>query len=101
MIKPEWGKKRTCTKCSTKFYDLCQKAIICPKCGAEYVAEEEHKKRRSSGESKRAKKNVIEVLEDIEVVSDDLGIEDDLDVDTELGDDLALPEDDFVEAEDR
>ena len=22
MVKPEWGTKRTCPKCSTRFYDL-------------------------------------------------------------------------------
>jgi hypothetical protein len=22
MVKPEWGTKRTCTKCATRFYDL-------------------------------------------------------------------------------
>nr|MBA3527108.1 FYDLN acid domain-containing protein [Sphingomonas sp.] len=22
MVKPEWGTKRTCPKCATRFYDL-------------------------------------------------------------------------------
>ena len=27
------GKKHTCIKCSTKFYDLGKEDILCPKCG--------------------------------------------------------------------
>ena len=34
MIKPEWGTKRTCPKCATRFYDL-EKAdpVTCIECG--------------------------------------------------------------------
>ena len=28
------GKKHICRNCSTKFYDLNKKEVICPKCGA-------------------------------------------------------------------
>ncbi len=37
MSKPEWGTKRTCQSCNTRFYDLRKEPIICPKCGSEYV----------------------------------------------------------------
>ena len=36
MAKPEWGKKRTCQKCGTKYYDLNKTPMICPSCGAEF-----------------------------------------------------------------
>jgi len=32
MSKPEWGTKRICQNCSTRFYDLHRQPIICPKC---------------------------------------------------------------------
>ena len=36
MAKTEWGKKRICTYCNTKYYDLNKSPIICPSCGAEF-----------------------------------------------------------------
>ena len=34
MVKESWGKKRTCPKCDTRFYDLNKDPLICPNCGA-------------------------------------------------------------------
>ena len=36
MAKPEWGIKRICFSCNTKYYDLNKSPIICPSCGAEF-----------------------------------------------------------------
>lgn len=33
MAKPEWGTKRTCHACGTRFYDLQHSPATCPKCG--------------------------------------------------------------------
>ena len=34
MIKPEWGTKRTCPKCATRFYDLTKDDPVgCINCG--------------------------------------------------------------------
>ena len=34
MVKPEWGSKRTCPKCSTRFYDLGKdEPVTCIECG--------------------------------------------------------------------
>lgn len=33
MAKPEWGKKRSCPSCGSKFYDLRKDPIVCPSCG--------------------------------------------------------------------
>jgi len=40
LIKPEWGVKRQCTKCNTRFYDL-EKAdpVTCINCGNAWVPE--------------------------------------------------------------
>jgi len=40
MVKPEWGTKRTCPKCSTRFYDLGKDdPVHCIECGTDFVAE--------------------------------------------------------------
>ena len=34
MIKPEWGTKRACPKCATRFYDLTKdEPVTCINCG--------------------------------------------------------------------
>ena len=35
MAKPEWGKKRTCQDCGSRYYDMMRSPAVCPKCGAE------------------------------------------------------------------
>lgn len=47
MANPEWGTKRICQNCGTKFYDLKREPIICPKCQSEYDPEAFLKTRRS------------------------------------------------------
>ena len=40
MVKPEWGTKRTCPKCATRFYDLGKEdPVTCIECGTEFVPE--------------------------------------------------------------
>jgi uncharacterized protein (TIGR02300 family) len=40
MVKPEWGTKRTCPKCSTRFYDLGNEdPVHCIECGNEWLPE--------------------------------------------------------------
>ena len=40
MVKPEWGTKRTCPKCSTRFYDLGNEdPVHCIECGNDWVPE--------------------------------------------------------------
>ena len=40
MVKPEWGTKRTCPKCSTRFYDLGnEEPVNCIECGNSWIPE--------------------------------------------------------------
>ncbi len=40
MVKPEWGTKRTCPKCSTRFYDLGKDdPVHCIECGTDWMPE--------------------------------------------------------------
>ena len=48
MTKPEWGTKRICSSCGTKYYDLRRTPIACPKCETPYVSAPPPKPRRSA-----------------------------------------------------
>ena len=40
MVKPEWGPKRTCPKCSARFSDLGKEdPVHCIECGTDFVPE--------------------------------------------------------------
>ncbi len=40
MVKPEWGSKRTCPKCATRFYDLRKEdPCTCISCGYAWLPE--------------------------------------------------------------
>ena len=40
MVKPEWGTKRTCPKCATRFYDLGKDdPVNCIQCGVSWYPE--------------------------------------------------------------
>ncbi|MBM3618889.1 MAG: TIGR02300 family protein [Alphaproteobacteria bacterium] len=45
MAKQEWGVKRSCPKCSAKFYDLNKNPAECPACHAKFDPEQQVKKR--------------------------------------------------------
>lgn len=47
MAKPEWGLKRLCPNCGTRYYDMRHDPIVCPKCGAHFDAEAVVKTRRT------------------------------------------------------
>jgi uncharacterized protein (TIGR02300 family) len=46
LVKPEWGTKRICPNCGTRYYDLHRDPIACPKCGAGFDPEVLLKTRR-------------------------------------------------------
>ncbi len=47
MAKPEWGSKRICPSCGTRYYDLLHKPVICPKCSTPFDPEAFLKSRRA------------------------------------------------------
>ena len=47
MAKPEWGVKRACLACGTRFYDMRKDPILCPSCGAKFDVESIFRPRRS------------------------------------------------------
>jgi uncharacterized protein (TIGR02300 family) len=107
MVKPEWGTKRTCPKCATRFYDLGKDSpVSCIECGAAWEPEpvlkskqplpfdEPTKDDAASPEQADADLGAdldIDVDEDAEVSPDDevdLGGDDDLGVDTADGESI-------------
>jgi uncharacterized protein (TIGR02300 family) len=47
LAKPEWGSKRICPSCGTRYYDLLRKPVICPKCATPFDPEAFLKSRRA------------------------------------------------------
>ena len=117
MAKPEWGKKRICPACNTKYYDLKKSPIICPSCGIEFDPDIYLRSRKGKSLSP---KNTLESNEDIsniddieietgeEVVSDDDPILDiskddkdnDGEVEIEIEDDISFIGDDEISEDD-
>ncbi|HEY0622124.1 TIGR02300 family protein [Sphingomonas sp.] len=101
MVKPEWGTKRTCPKCATRFYDLTKdEPVTCISCGFAWEPEPILKSKQPlpfesvKGEADKKKDDADLGDEDLDVDEDaegspdddvDLGGDDDLGVDT--GDD--------------
>ena len=93
MAKPEWGKKRICLACNTKYYDFNKSPIICPSCGSEFDPDIYLKSRKSKNlsakvvsEKKQNMSEDISNIDDIETDADDEVVSDDdplLDINTE------------------
>ena len=47
MAKPEWGVKRACLACGTRFYDMRKDPIVCPSCSAKFDVETIFRPRRT------------------------------------------------------
>lgn len=95
MSKPEWGTKRTCQNCTTRFYDMHRQPITCPKCETVFDPETLTKKRR--GRPPLSEVKTLPAAEGLEVVLD-------LDLDEDLAplsetDDLLEDTSDFGEDE--
>ncbi|PKP90960.1 MAG: TIGR02300 family protein [Alphaproteobacteria bacterium HGW-Alphaproteobacteria-16] len=97
MVKPEWGTKRTCPKCATRFYDLGKDdPVTCISCGIHWEPEPILKSKQplpfeAAKEDLEKKKK-----DDADLGDDDLDIEEDgegsPDDDVDLGgdDDLGV-----------
>lgn len=48
VAKPEWGVKRTCLNCGTRFYDMQHRPIVCPSCESAFEEDAFMRTRRGS-----------------------------------------------------
>ena len=70
MVKESWGKKRTCPKCDTRFYDLNKDPLICPNCehtfSLESIMEVFKKSPKETSTKKTSAQTSSTEIEDIE-----------------------------------
>ena len=103
VAKPEWGTKRSCQSCGTKFYDLRKPQIVCPKCGAEFDPQLVSRPQRPRPAAAPAPKPAEAVeLEGVEVELDEEVIEDEAEEEDEVIEDaseLGGDKDDMFEIE--
>ena len=72
MANPEWGKKRICLACNTKYYDLNKSPIICPSCGTEFDPDTNLKSRKGKSLlTKVVPENNQNISEEISIIDDD------------------------------
>ncbi len=74
MAKAEWGLKRICPHCGTRYYDMKKKPPVCPSCGATFDPETLMKSRRgrvTAEEKARKAAAATEVIEDLPIVEGD------------------------------
>lgn len=88
MPKEEWGTKRLCPHCATRFYDLNHDPMTCPACGAEFTVES-----LTSGRSRSLISEKTAAAENRNELVDDEDLDDDADS-SDLDDDLLDDDDD-------
>jgi uncharacterized protein (TIGR02300 family) len=101
MVKPEWGAKRTCPKCSTRFYDLGRdNPVHCIECGTDFMPEPVLKSKQPMAfEAAPAAPVAKEPAEDTELAAEELAIDEDEEVSADEEVDLETGDDDLgVEA---
>jgi uncharacterized protein (TIGR02300 family) len=96
MVKPEWGTKRTCPKCSTRFYDLTKEdPVTCINCGVNWYPEPVLKSKQPLPyEAAKPEKEVEK--EDTDLAAEDLEIDVDEDAEENPDDEVDLGGDDDI-----
>ena len=88
MVKPEWGTKRTCPNCGTRFYDLNKEdPVTCIECGEEWTPEPVLKSKQPILAEEESKKK-----KDAEADSDLGGDDDEDDLDIDIDEDGDSPD---------
>lgn len=95
MPKEEWGTKRLCPDCNTRFYDLNRDPMTCPACGHEFSLESfttgRNRMLAADKASNRASDEVLDDDDDLDADADDAAIDDDL-LDDDEDDEVSLDE---------
>jgi uncharacterized protein (TIGR02300 family) len=90
VVKAEWGTKRACPKCNTRFYDLTKdEPVTCIACGYAWVPEPMLKSKQTTP-FEQAKPTTADGADAVDAVDEDLDIdaaEDAEAPDVDLGDD--------------
>jgi len=85
MPKDEWGVKRLCPQCASRFYDLRRDPMTCPECGYGFVLESLSSVRgrvmiadKAPPKAREAAVDELETETEIDEDSSDVDIDDDL-----------------------
>ena len=96
MVKPEWGSKRTCPKCSTRFYDLGKDDTVhCINCGNDFVPEPALKSKQPMAFEAAPVAAAKEPEKDDELAAEDLAIDEDAEVSADEEVDLDTGDEDL------
>src|SRR3712207_6606124 len=78
MVKAEWGTKRSCPKCGTRFYDLGKEdPVTCISCGVSWEPEPVLKSKQPLPFDAPKKEVVADEAPDSDLAADDLEIDED------------------------
>ena len=78
MVKAEWGTKRTCPKCGTRFYDLGKEdPVTCIHCGIAWDPEPVLKSKQPLPFDAPKKEADVPEKEDVDLAAEDLVIDED------------------------
>jgi uncharacterized protein (TIGR02300 family) len=98
MVKAEWGTKRTCPKCGTRFYDLGKDdPVTCINCGVAWEPEPVLKSKQPLPFDAPKKEVEADVAPDSDLAAEDLEIDEDVeqnpDDEVDIGgdDDIGVP----------
>lgn len=96
MVKPEWGTKRTCPKCSARFYDLGKEdPVTCIECGVNWFPEPVLKSKQPLP-YETAKPEKEKETADSDLAADDLEIDVDEEAEENPDDEVDLGGDDDI-----
>jgi len=97
MVNPEWGTKRTCPKCATRFYDLGKDdPITCIACGINWHPEPVLKSKQPMPFEAAVKPEPEAEKEDADLAADELEIDVDEDAEENPDDEVDLGGDDDI-----
>jgi len=97
MVKPEWGTKRTCPKCATRFYDLTKEdPVTCINCGVNWYPEPVLKSKQPLPYEAAAKPVKEVEKEDSDLAAEDLELEVDEEAEENPDDEVDLGGDDDI-----
>lgn len=98
MPKDEWGVKRICPTCQTRFYDLRHDPMTCPNCGAVFTIESLTAVKAKTHRPEKVKPEPADIDEDLpEIDTDD---DDVIEANDDLDDEILEDEEDSVDIED-
>ena len=97
MVKAEWGTKRTCPKCATRFYDLGKEdPVTCIACGVAWDPEPVLKSKQPMPFDAPKKEAEVDEKEDSDLAADDLEIDVDEEAEENPDDEVDLGGDDDI-----